>query len=135
MSNPLMTIEAFSLQNTISSGRPNDMNVGRIQIRFYIRGSSLDDIIFLKDNLKTRYETLTAEIEKSLDECKKNEILCSQRIQLQEFQKKFLEFTRSIDARNSAVSSSDEIYVLTQQMNSLKSLEQEFSILVPNLKK
>jgi hypothetical protein len=135
MSNPLMTIDSFSLQNTISSGRPNDMNVGRMQIRFYIRGSSLDDIVFLKDNLKTRRETLTADIEKSLEECKKNEALCSQLAQLQQFQKKFLEFTRSIDARSSVVSSGDEIYVVTQQMNSLKSLEQEFSILVPNLQK
>jgi hypothetical protein len=132
MSNPLITLESFSLQNTLDMDNPSNQNSWRMTIRFYIRGSSLDDVAFLKQNLKSRREKLEKDINTSIESCKKNAAICSQLSRLEQVRTKFLEFTRSIDSRSALVSPADEIYVITGQLSSLKMIEKEFAVLAPS---
>jgi hypothetical protein len=52
MSNPLITMETFSVQEKLDLDNPTKENTGRSTLRFYIRGVSKDDIQFLTENLK-----------------------------------------------------------------------------------
>lgn len=94
MSNPLITMEAFSLQDPLDLKNPDKINNGRVTIRFYVRGSSMDDVTYLRENLKTRKDELLANINSAVSGCQQNEVLCSQLEALQEFQKKYNEFLR-----------------------------------------
>lgn len=94
MSNPLITMESFSLQDPLDLKSPDKINNGRVTIRFYIRGSSSEDITYLRENLKTRKDELLTEINAAVTECQQNEVLCSQLEALQAFQKKYNEFLR-----------------------------------------
>lgn len=71
LSNPLMTIETLSLENSLDSTRPEAINNGRATIRFYVRGSSKEDITFLKGAITSRQENLQKAIETAKAECKK----------------------------------------------------------------
>jgi hypothetical protein len=130
MSNPLLTIESFSLQDSLDLSNPEKQNNGRASIRFYIRGSSLDDITFLKNNLKTRKEEFGKSIDKAITECNKTGV-CAKGKLLEAFAKKYREFTRSLDETKFAVGGTDEIYALSQQVNSLRLFQDEFEKLVP----
>jgi hypothetical protein len=130
MSNPLLTIESFSLQDSLDLNSPEKQNNGRASIRFYIRGSSMDDITFLRNNLKTRKEEFGKWIDKATLECK-NSGVCAKLKLLEAFAKKYREFTRSIDETKFAVGGTDEIYALSQQVNSLRLFQDEFEKLVP----
>jgi hypothetical protein len=66
-----MTIETLSLENSLDSTRPEAINNGRATIRFYVRGSSKEDITFLKGAITSRKEALQKGIETAKAECKK----------------------------------------------------------------
>ena len=53
-----MTIESLSLQNLLDANNPNVRNTGRVTIRFYVRGSSKEDITFLKEAIKEQETVL-----------------------------------------------------------------------------
>jgi hypothetical protein len=124
LSNPLMTIEALSLENMLDSKRPDAINNGRVTIRFYVRGSSTEDIIFLKEAIVSRQESLKKEIQVAIDECKKQDLLCTELTRLESFQKKYTEFVRSIDATKWV--QSVDISILGQTASSLRALDDEF---------
>ena len=129
LSNPLLTIESLSLQNTLDLTRPGDLNSGRISMRFYVRGSSKDDIAFLKEAVKEREWALWKQIEAAIAECKKRDILCNNQTRLEEFNTKYKEFLRSLGGISSG---GDPIYTINNEVNSLRSLEEEFQTLTPN---
>lgn len=126
MSNPLLTLEAFSLQFPLDLKNPDKINTGRATIRFYVRGSSSDDVTFLRENLQTRKDALLSNINSAVSECQKNEVLCSQLDSLKAFQKKYNEFLRWLNTNYKFGGLVDEVYGLTQQVNALRTLEQEF---------
>ena len=129
MSNPLMTIESLSLQNLLDANNPNVRNTGRVTIRFYVRGSSKEDITFLKEAIKERENILQKRIEIAITECKKRDILCNNKSKLEAFDTKYKEFLRSVGGTQTK---SETIYALANEVNSIKSLEEEFQELVPN---
>jgi hypothetical protein len=51
-------MEAFSLQDPLDLKNPDKINNWRVTIRFYVRGSSMDDVTYLRENLKTRKDEL-----------------------------------------------------------------------------
>ncbi len=126
MSNPLITMEAFSLQDPLDLKNPDKINNWRVTIRFYVRGSSMDDVTYLRENLKTRKDELLANINSAVSGCQQNEVLCSQLEALQEFQKKYNEFLRGVSETDTWGGSINDIYSLSQQVNALRTFETEF---------
>jgi hypothetical protein len=134
LSNPLMTIESLSLEDVLDSTRPSAINNGRATIRFYVRGSSKEDIIFLKGAIASRQEVLQAQIMSAQAECKKQGQLCTELPRLDAFSKKYTEFTRSL-TQTKWVDTLD-ISILGQTATSLRSLDDEFqSITNKNIRK
>lgn len=128
LSNPLMTIEALSLENTLDTTRPDAINNGRVTVRFYVRGSSVEDILFLKGAISTRLNTLNTDIQKAIDECSKQSGLCSNNKKLDEIQEKYMEFVRSLNSSN--WTTTDDISILGQTATSLQSLDNEFRSII-----
>jgi hypothetical protein len=128
MSNPLLTIETFSLQDPLDLTKPNAENSWRATIRFYVRWSSADDLVFLSESITTRWKNLKKTIENAISQCKVNTVLCSNLGDLEDFQLKYTEFARSIE---NGGTTSMGIEKLSQQVNSLRTLEKEFENLVP----
>ncbi len=136
MSNPLLTIQSFSLQNTIDPTKPNEENSGRASIRFYVRGVSKDDLTYLKENIRTRQEALSKLVTESVTACKQNGSLCTYNKDLMNFQEKYNQFSLASSNVQYSTQGNDEIYVLNQRITTIKSLENELkSILPKNLKK
>lgn len=130
MSNPLITMEWFSLQDTLDvKNNPTKLNSGRASIRFYVRWASKDDVNYLKENLKSRKEEFQKRVDNAVSECRKNEVLCSQLDKLTAFQIKFNEFLRWVGWdgwTNIWWTWINDIYLLSQQVISLRTLEAEF---------
>jgi hypothetical protein len=136
MSNPLITMESFSVQEKLDPDNPTKENSGRATLRFYVRGVSQDDLIYLKENLKAKQAELEALITENVKNCEKNGVLCaSYKGRLFAFQSKYQEYVRSLQTARISVTGSDEIYALTQSANTLKSLEEELSSILPQSKK
>jgi hypothetical protein len=91
-----MTIESLSLEDVLDGTRPSAINNGRVTIRFYIRGSSKEDITFLKGAIAARQESLQTQIKTAIEECQKQGQLCTELPRLDDFQKKYTEFARSL---------------------------------------
>lgn len=128
LSNPLMTIEALSLENMLDSTNPSAINNGRVTIRFYIRGSSNEDIIFLREAIVNRKDKLKEEIQVAIDECKKQDLLCTELSRLEVFQKKYTEFIRSIE--DTKWTQTNDISILGQTAASLRGLDDEFRTII-----
>ena len=127
MSNPLITLESFSLQDMLDvKNNPEKENPWRATLRFYIRGWSKDDVTFLKENVKTRKDDLGVRIENAVKECQINNVLCSKMDRLNNFQKKYTEFIRSVWTEWPTGVWINDIYNLSQQVTSIRSLETEF---------
>ena len=124
-----MTIEALSLQNTLDATRPDATNNGRATIRFYVRGSSVEDIVFLKWAITNRRDSLKKEIEVALEECTVQSGLWCDTTKLKDFEKKFNEFTQSLDS-STAAWNTDDISILWQTATSLRALDDEFQNIV-----
>lgn len=136
LSNPLITMESFSLQEKLDKNNPNKENNGRATLKFYVRWVSKDDLSFLKENLKTRQIKLITSIDENVKLCEKDSIVCaSYNKKLSLFQIKYREYERSSSVAKIALSWTDEIYALSQSVNTLKSLEKEFELILPKTKK
>jgi hypothetical protein len=127
LSNPLMTVEALALEDVLDGARPDATNNGRITIKFYIRGSSKEDITFLKWAIIARQESLQKKITVALDECKKQWLLCTELSRLEAFEKKFNEFVRSLSSAKGIETT--DISILGQSATSLRTLDDEFESL------
>jgi hypothetical protein len=96
MSNPLITMESFSIQDRLDVDNPTKENSGRATLKFYVRGISKDDLTYLRENLKTRQETLAKKVTDTAKACEKDPIICaSYNRKVTEFQKKYQEYTRA----------------------------------------
>ena len=132
MSNPLITLENFSIEDHLDERNPTKQNSGRATLRFYIRGVSKDDITYLKENLKSRQDALRTKIDENVKVCAKDPIICaSYNKRLTAFQTKYTEYERSIKETRLTLGGNDEIYGLTQSVNTLKSLEKELDSILP----
>lgn len=128
MSNPLITMESLSLQDTLDMSNPKKLNSGRTTIRFYVRWASKDDVTYLRENLRSRKAELGKRVDIAVNDCQKNVVLCSQLSRLTDFQKKYTEFLRGVWGEWIEWGGSiNDIYALSQQVNSLRSLEAEFT--------
>jgi hypothetical protein len=94
MSNPLAMIDSLSLQKTLDLSKPNDENTGRMVIRFYIRGSSITDIAYLTETIKSRKEALKKKIDAAILKCS-TDITCSGKKNLDLLNRKYSEFLRA----------------------------------------
>ena len=130
MSNPLITIESFSLDDSLDMTKPNAPNSWRTTIRFYVRWSSPDDLLFLAESVKSRWDTLKKKIDDAVYQCKGNTSLCGNLSDLEAFQLKYKDFALSI-SNQKAWPITNTIDSLTQQVISLRALEKEFTDLVP----
>jgi hypothetical protein len=124
LANPLMTIESLSLENVLDARKPDDINNWRVTIRFYVRGSSQEDITFLQSYLSTRKENLNKEITSAITECKAQDLLCANLSKLEAFEKKYNEFSRSLGGTKWLQST--DIAILWQASVSLRALDEEF---------
>jgi hypothetical protein len=133
MSNPLITMSSFSLQNILDGDDPNGQNSGRANLRFYIRWLSKDDLLYLRENLKSKQEEIGKKLEESLKWCEKDGVICAgYKTKLTQFEIKYREFRRSISTIKTTW---DDIYAMTQLANTLKSLEKELDSILPKDKK
>lgn len=132
MSNPLITIESFSLTDSLDAAKPNEKNSGRTTIRFYVRGSSKDDIVYLSESVKTRKTTLKKKIDNTVEQCKVNNVLCGNLDLLISFQSKYNEFLKSTEGIVTTWGS-DTIEKLSQQVTSLRGLEKELEDIAPTI--
>ena len=133
MSNPLITLTSFSLENPIDEKKPDDNNSWRATIRLYFRGIGKDDVAYLKENIKWREETLWKSLESSIIDCKSKWPLCWDRWRLLEsFQIKFQEYKGWINYSRGNASNdlTDQIYIQANRAKVLKSLEWEFNEIV-----
>jgi hypothetical protein len=90
-------MESFSLQEKLDRDNPNKENSGRATLRFYVRGVSKDDILYLKENLRVRQAKLKTDINDNIQLCSKDPILCaSYNKKLTAFSQKYLEYERSV---------------------------------------
>ena len=67
--------------------------------------------------------------------CQKDAIICaSYNKKLTAFQQKYLEYQRSTGIVKSGIGGNDEIYTLSQSVNTLRSLEKELEGILPKMK-
>lgn len=135
MSNPLITMESFSVQDKLDLDNPTKENNGRATLKFYVRWVSKDDIQFLIESLKWRRTDLSARIGESVKTCQSDGVLCASYIKkLLAFQKKFDEYSRSLGQTPILGTWPELIYTLNQTATTLKSLEQELDSILPKAK-
>ena len=127
MSNPLAMIDSLSLQSTLDLNKPNDENTGRMVIRFYIRGSSITDISYLSETIKSRKESLKKKIDTAILKCS-TDITCSGKKNLDLLNRKYKEFIRAT-TQNVNRTGTEMIYILSSELNSIISLEKEMTSL------
>jgi hypothetical protein len=125
MSNPLAMIDSFSLENILDPTKPNEENNGRMTLRFYIRGSNTTDIAFLWSTIVSRKAVLSKKIEATLTTCLA-EITCPKKKDLQLLSRKYTEFSRSSEGKK-ATQGTELIYSLSSELDSIKSLEDEYN--------
>ncbi len=132
MSNPLITLMGFWLQDQLNEDDPNGENSGRVTLRFYVRGVSKDDVTYLRENIKMREDELGTSLKNSIDECKSQWPLCIEiKKQLDTFSKKYSEYKSwTSDKKPNTWDEVNQIYTLAQQASVLKSLEQEFEKII-----
>ena len=136
MSNPLISLKSFSLQSIIDADNPTAENSGRATLRFYVRGISKDDLIYLRESIKTRQTALSTKISDSMKWCQKDGVICASYVKkLAAFDQKYREFERSIGWAKILWSGTDEIYALSQTANTIRSLEKELENILPKDKK
>jgi hypothetical protein len=129
MSNPLALIDSFSLENSLDLTKLNEKNSGRMTLRFYVRGSSLTDIAYLRTAVTARNVTLGKNIELKLAACTKD-VTCPNITTLQVLSKKYKEFNNSL-AGNKKVSQGTELmYALSAELDSVIALEEELKNLI-----
>jgi hypothetical protein len=124
MSNPLITMESFSLQERLDPTNPAKENSGRATLKFYIRGVSKDELGFLGEYIKTLQTRIEARITERIKSCEANGVFCNIK-SLSDFQKKYQEYIRSSNVLKTQGGNSDDIYRLSQSLTTLQSLEQE----------
>jgi hypothetical protein len=125
MSNPLAMIDSLSLQTTLDLNKPNDENTGRMVIRFYIRGSSITDIAYLGETIKSRKEAFKKKIDAAILKCN-TDITCSGKKNLELLNRKYSEFVRAT-SQNTNRAGTEMIYILSSELNSIVSLEKEMT--------
>lgn len=127
MSNPLVTIDSFSLDKNLNIDSPNNLNTGRLVLKFYIRGSSKSDKDYLLDAFNKRKEELSEKISTAIKNCDMNSS-CVQGEELQRIQTKFTQFSTSFsDALSVAnINNTEAVYMIGQQIQSLKAIASEF---------
>ena len=127
MSNPLAMIDGLTLSTTLDLTKPTEENTGRMVIRFYIRGSSITDIAYLSETIKSRKEVLKKKIEAAIIKCN-TDLTCSGKRNLETLNRKYSEFVRAT-AKNANRSGTEMIYILSSELNSIISLEKEMTSL------
>lgn len=71
MTNPLITIVNFGLQDPVEDQPTDKENSGRVTLRFYVRGVSATDMIALEENIKAREKVLSESLTQNIEECTK----------------------------------------------------------------
>lgn len=71
MTNPLITIVNFGLQDPVEDQPTDKENSGRVTLRFYVRGVSATDMIALEENIKAREKVLSESLAQNIEECTK----------------------------------------------------------------
>lgn len=128
MSNPLITLESLSVESPINMSYPNIQNSGRVTLRIYIRGSSQSDQTFLKEAFQKKQSELSAKIDTSIAYCTQTETPCTYDQPLKNLKNKFDQFSKATDALMSSQDAGvKSIYILSQQLESLKYLENEYN--------
>ncbi len=132
MSNPLITLESLSIESPINMSYPNVQNSGRITLRLYVRGSSESDQIFLKEAFQKKQSELQAKINESVKNCTQTTTPCTYADALEKVKNKFDQFSKAADnLMNSGGSTGvKSIYILSQQLESLKSIETEYNTVI-----
>jgi hypothetical protein len=92
-------------------------------IRFYIRWSSIVDIAYLSETIKSRKASLKKKIEIAIIKCS-TDITCSGRKSLELLNRKYSEFVRAT-SQNINRSGTEMIYILSSELNSITALEKE----------
>lgn len=126
MSNPLITIDSLSVNDTFEKNSTKDIT-GKMTFSFYIRGSHTSDQLYIFESLIRKQNEFEAEIKKSIESCKTSGT-CSNIEKLENISKKFDELNRSFKTIYEAKKGNtlEAMYLLTQQIQSLKLIESEY---------
>lgn len=101
-------------------------NAGRITLRMYIRGASKTDKQFLVDTFNKRRDAINATLAQKLQECTNSSSPCSDLASYTELQKKIQDLTEGTE--NNKNESVEGIYFISQQIQSLKEIEEQLSL-------
>ncbi len=133
MSNPLVTVESLTLNNEINIDTDKTKefeNAGTIILRFYVRGSSHSDALFLANEVKLRKQKLKKEVTSLIELCEKEKIPCDQSTQekLGAFDAKYSEFLRMAQSgKIGKTTSTSTISQLAEQIQTLRTFNDEFT--------
>jgi hypothetical protein len=132
MSNPLITVESFSLTEYLDESNPSWENSWRATLKFYIRGWSKEDLTFLNEAINKRKTDLIEKVKDAVKKCEDDK-LCSQKNDLGSFQSKIEGIIESMDWKNTTGTKIDiPMTVLIQQVNTLRTLEEEYTTITKN---
>ncbi|MDD2694023.1 MAG: hypothetical protein PHY14_03755 [Candidatus Gracilibacteria bacterium] len=138
MTNPLITIVNFGLQDPVEDQPTDKENSGRVTLRFYVRGVSATDMIALEENIKAREKVLSESLTQNIEECTKQGSLCGDtKTALSTLSQKFQEYKNGTSGIVSSptADAASQVYMLAQRANTLRSLEDEFEKIVVFTKK
>lgn len=124
MSNPLVIVQGISLQKPLDMNKPNEKNTGQVTLRFYIRGSSEADIVFLTETIQHKQEKIKKSVDELVKRCMGSDA-CVKKNEVQNLAKKYTEFARSLNL--SKKSWVEGIYVLWAALDTLNSIEKELA--------
>lgn len=124
ISNPLIIVESFALDSKLDIQYPTKENSGRITLRMYIRGASETDKQFLVDTFNKRKWALMAALEGHIKTCRESDMPCPKEQSLQDLLKRVKDLSEN-NAKNINKGVAG-IYFISQQIDSLKALENEF---------
>lgn len=127
MSNPLITIDSLSLSQSIDSRFPNMENSGRVNIKFFVRGSSQQDSDFLLESFNKKRDELSAKINDRITKCQQS-ANCAEMAELQAVESQFRNFNASFTKTMELKKGNpiETIYLISQQLQSLQSLQEAF---------
>lgn len=126
MTNPLITIDSITLSDSI--GKENNKNIKwKIAFSFYIRGSHSSDQNYLFEALTRKQKEIETKIDNSITSCETSGI-CGRKSDLEKLKIKFNELNRSFKSAYDIKKSNtlEAMYLLTQQIQSLKWIESEY---------
>lgn len=97
MSNPLITIESLNLEKILDPSLPNAQNTGQITLKFFVRGSSDADSLFLVESFIKDRNEFEKNLTTTLEACAKTTPACMNITRLNSLNARYQKFKNSFE--------------------------------------